>query len=305
MNLGVDKGSKFTKTAGGVMLRSIVRELAADELDIRQVDKYGTKVSLNNVGYVFGDTGEFAADLSKSTHQATKLLVQAAIVESNPKQGEAVNLVVGLPIAQYTRQKDAMVELIRSEMPITYNKNGEQRNFTIPNVTVFPEAAGAFYAQDTELYADKSVLVLDIGGLSVDTALFVNKNLTEYETHEDGTLKLFQKLSSEVNRREGTRFTAWDVYDILVKKSYMIRGVRTPADYLNRYLDEHVNKIVRDLKNEYDMISLDEMLVVGGGGSLLFDRIKAQIPQSKLATDPLSANARGFQAIAESTYARI
>lgn len=301
MIIGVDKGSALTKTAAGIKIRSTVRKMN-NEIDIKGLDSSGIKISINNVKYMFGEEGDYATDLLKSEQESTKLLTYAAIIQSGVKSGEDVYLLVGLPIGQYTKQRTAMRQLLYSQEPIYYTKpNDEHGHFFIKDVDVFPECAAAFYSQNTDKYTDKSVLLLDIGGLSVDAIHFIDRKVIKYDTVELGVMNLFARMASEINNTFNTKHSQWDM-DRILTHGLRIRGEKQDTAFLQKDLSDHVINIYNWLKMQFDLNSIDEVIMLGGGGELFFNELKKYVPQATLKENALLANAEGLQIIAEERF---
>lgn len=299
MILGIDKGSVLTKTTSFTM-RSIVREVRGFA-DITELEFMGEVVTLNSHQYVIGERGDFATDMLKGKDDCTRVLVYSSIVKSKPANGEKVDIVVGLPFGQYTLQKDDMQELLASSKPIHYERNGKEGQFVLNRVSVFPEGAGVYYAQGTAKYGKKKILIIDIGGVSVDVALFDNGKLVSFGSYPLGIMKLFSKMATEVNRLYQTEYTEWDM-DTILAKGLVVDGQVTNKDFLNEIMNEHATSIVNRVRREYDIRSMEEVPLAGGGGELLHDLLYGHIPQAILVPNPVIANVQGFQNVAEVMY---
>ena len=300
MRIGVDKGSVYTKTKD-IILRSIIRELG-NEVEVKGLDTFGTKITINDKRYVVGEKGEFATDLLKSQTEATKNLIYTAIALSKPADMEKIDLVVGLPIGQYTRQKQAMKELLSEKSPITYSVGRDESRFIINRVEVFPEGAGAFYSLDTNKFTKSKVMIIDIGGLSVDVVVFIENKMAVYFTYQLGMMKLFSRLASELNRVFDTEYTEWDMHDVLIN-GCKVNGKLQDLHFLHELCNDHVDTIYRKIKIDFDVKTLDEIILVGGGGLFLHSALKDYMPQLWLPENYLTANVEGFDRIAEVIYA--
>lgn len=296
MILGVDKGSAYTKTTNH-KIKSIVRK-SYDIINFKNIDKKGFNVTIDGEDYVIGEKGDFATDLLKSQHKNTEILVKTAIAMSTVEPTTNIDLVVGLPIAQHTKQKENLKNMLISATPVEVVINNDLKTFTIQNVEVFPECAGAFYSLDTNQYRDKKVLFVDIGGLSVDIASFENKKLNEYSTHQLGTMKLFVRLSNEINKQYDSQFDIWDIENIL-KNGLKIEGQIIQTDFLTYIIQEYVTSIYQAVKLQYDLKWYDEVMFIGGGSVFLFPYFKKHMPHATLIENAQFANAYGFQKIAE------
>jgi len=283
MILGIDKGTTFTKTSEGQIIRSTIRE---NDHDILIDNKL--LVGLSGRKYIVGERGNYSSDLMKAEHENTKVLIYTMIALSKDKKYIDTDLVVGLPIGLYARQKENMKKLIDKHLDISIN--GIEKHIEIGRIEVFPEGAGAYYTQE-----EKDCLIIDIGGLSIDTALFDNGKLTKYSTYSMGIMKLYNKIANRVNSQFDLSLTEWDVPNIL-KKGLYIYGQKMPID-VESLIKAHTLEIIERLKLEYD-IKLLNVLITGGGAILLEEYFKLDILQSKVLGDQFS-NAKGFKKIGE------
>lgn len=175
--IAIDKGTAYTKTSKLVSFKSTIREYRSDELNFSQ-DKI--IVEHNNKMYVVGEDGRTNTDLFKSQQEETKLLVLTGIALSNPDiPHQHKHLVTGLPIGRIGYERDDMKNLFQ----YTTNKitiNEQKYIIDIGKTEIFPEGASSFYyLQDMD-----ECLIIDIGGLSIDTALFdKGKKLEKYSTY--------------------------------------------------------------------------------------------------------------------------
>ncbi|MGV8149970.1 MAG: ParM/StbA family protein, partial [Alkaliphilus sp.] len=134
--IGVDKGSSYTKTSTGFSIKSTVKEINDNDLILNG----SMTVELDGKKYVIGEEGNFATDLSKADHEETKILTLTAIANSFPGEFIKTNLVVGLPIGNFSRQKDKMKKIFEDQI-VKMKVNNEKKAIVIENVVVFPEAA--------------------------------------------------------------------------------------------------------------------------------------------------------------------
>lgn len=299
MNLGIDKGSMYTKTVNEEF-PSIIKE-ASKELSLIEMESLGQRITIQGKDYIIGGTGDYATDLLKSQQENTKLLIYAAIARSMDRNVDLANIVVGLPINQYTKQREAMKELLYTPNFIDCVLPGNvRRSFKIGEMEVFPEGAGIFYSLDTKQYINRKVIVLDIGGLSVDVVEFINRKMGNYSTYPLGVMKLNAKVVDEINRTFDTQLTEWNMERIR-KDGLRIEGEQVTFNE-SSIRAEHVEDIYRKLKLEYDLRSTDEIIVAGGGGILLEEEILKKFKQARLIPNASKANEEGFHKISEVVF---
>lgn len=282
--IGVDKGTTYTKTNKGLCIRSTIRNFR--ESDVVLDDKI--IVEYNGQKYIVGEKGYYSTDLMKSQHQYTKLFGLLAIGLSHPNDERIyTDIVTGLPIGLYSVQKKAMKELFLD----SFNEiriNGKRQIIKIDRVEVFPESAGAFYSQSE--YED--ALIIDIGGLSVDTSLFQNKKLKKYSTYSMGSMKLYSKIANNINSKYDLSKTEWDIEELIDDGLY-IYGQKVDI-CLDEMAIEHTKEIIERLSLEYDLKSIRNVLLTGGAAEWLKKYFIKDIPQIKTLPESQFTNAIGY-----------
>ena len=291
MLLGIDKGTTYTKSSEDKIIRSTIRK---DNNDILIDNKLA--VELSGEKFIVGEQGNYSTDLLKASHDNTRLLVYTMIALSVEKRYIETDLVVGLPIGLYAKQKNNMKQLFTSNLSTHIKINNRDQYIKINRIEVFPEGAGAFYCQQK-----KDALVIDIGGLSIDTALFQNTKLQKYSTYSMGIMKLYSKIANSLNSLYDLSLTEWDIPDIL-QNGLFIYGQEMPIDFQG-LIKEHVLQIIERLKLEYDIKAIRNVLLTGGGSLLLRNYINTYIPQATLLNSHCQFdNAKGFKAIGEVVF---
>ena len=289
--ISVDKGTAYTKTSEFISFKSTVRKYREDELNFSQ-DK--VIVKYNNIKYVIGENGKTNTDLFKRQQEETKLLVLTAICLSNPNQHrQHINLVTGLPIGRIGYERDVMKNLFQ------YSSNeiciGDVNyNINIGRTEVFPEGACSFYSlQDTD-----EGLVVDIGGLSTDTALFVKgQKLSKYSTYRLGIMPLYREIANYIGSKYSLTLNEWLVHDIM-ENGLSIDGKCVEFDVshiINRYLQQ----VIQALEFDYSIPSIRNIFITGGGGEFLYPYIRKAIPRVQLMKNARFTNAITYRNLGE------
>lgn len=288
--IGVDKGTTYTKTDKNFCIRSTIRNFREDEIVLND-----NKIifELDGQKYIIGEKGNYSTDLMKSQHFNTKALILLSIGMCFPSNDRIyTDMITGLPIGLYSSQKQTMKELFLDschEIKI----NNKKLMIRINRVEVFPEAAGAFYSQSD--YAD--ALIIDIGGLSIDTALFKSKKLIKYSTYSMGIMKLYSKLANTVNARYDLSYSEWDMED-LIRDGLYIYG--QPVDLgVDTIAIEHTREIIERLSLEYDLKSIRNVILTGGPAEWIKKYFMLDIPQIKTLPQSQFANAIGYRNIGQ------
>lgn len=286
--LGVDKGTTYTKTDRGLIIRSTVRTYRKNEV---LLDNDKTIVEYEGNKYVIGEKGNYSTDLMKSQHENTKLLILTTIGLSYPDRFIEANIITGLPIALYSSQKRQMKDMLQRDSTHQITINGQKKYIIFSNIEVFPESAGAFYSQNE--YTD--ALIIDIGGLSIDIALFEKGKLIKYSTYPMGVMKLYSKIINYINSQYDLSLNEWDMEKVLNEGLY-IYGNRVELNY-DYLVKEHIEEIIERLKLEYDLKIIANILLTGGGSQWVYQYLQKIIPQVKLMSNSQFNNAIGYRNI--------
>lgn len=288
MTRGIDKGTTFTKDDQGNIIKSTIRENGEDIL----LDKK-LIVDIFDKSYIVGEKGRYGTDLMKAQHENTKVLVYTILALGSSQTTIIENVVLGLPIGMYIKNKDEMKSVFEDKV-VHMRLNKQKKIIQIKNCEVFPESAGAFYTQNEE-----NGLVIDIGGLSIDNALFEKGKLVKFSTYSMGTMKLYNTIANDINSDYGLSLTEWDIPDKL-ENGLEIDGEKVDLYLdlnLGKTIDNHATDIIERLKLDYD-IRKENVILTGGGSLLLHNYFKKNIPQVRLL-DPQFANAKGFKNVGE------
>jgi len=292
MILGIDKGTAFTKNNKGEIFKSVLRREKINEIDLNN--------SLIHVGwegenYIVGENGQYETNLDKAHHSNTDILVCTSIAMQSSEQVTKAKIVLGVPIAEYKKQKEMLKNRFKGKS-FQISINGISKIIVFEEVEVFPEGAGAFYTADV-----LDAIVIDIGGLSVDVCSFQNGGLNHFETYEQGTFRLNAEIAGYLNNRFSTKLRQWDI-EMIMDKGLSVDGQRVNIESAYELEKFHTEKIINDIKLDFDLKTVPNVLIAGGGGARLYKHIKEQISHAKLIDDPQLANAKGFAKVGEKLW---
>lgn len=291
MIIAVDKGTAYTKTSELISFKSTIRNYNDNELDFSQ-DKI--VVEYNKRKYVIGGSGKTNTNLFKSEHDETKLLVLTGIALSYPYNIRLqTHLITGLPIGRIGYERDNMKRLFQ----YTNNEiivNNRRYIIDIGMVEIFPEGASSFYyLQDID-----DGLIIDIGGLSIDVALYVKgKKLEKYSTYRLGVLPLYREIANHLGSKYSLTLNEWSVQEIL-QEGLFIDGNKVNLN-ISHIVDAYVQQIIQALEFDYNIPGIQRIFLTGGGGEFLYPYIKKIIPRSQLMNNPRFTNVLTYKLLGE------
>lgn len=287
--IAVDKGTAYTKTSELISFKSTIREYKEDELNFSQ-DKI--IANYNNKKYVIGNDGKTNTNLFKSQQEETKLLILTGIALSNLDTRIQTHLITGLPIGRIGYERDNMKRLFQYTNNVITIDN-QRKVIDIGLVEVFPEGASSFYYLEED-----SGLIIDIGGLSIDVALYTKeKKLSKYSTYRMGVLPLYREIANYIGSKYSLTMNEWLVQDVL-QDGLSIDGVKIELN-IEHIVNKYLQQIVQALEFDYNIPSIKNIFLTGGGGEFLYPYICKIIPRTQLMNNPRFTNVLTYKLLGE------
>lgn len=250
------------------------------------------------------------------TSTMNRVLVNHALVGAG-YGGKDVNLITGLPVADFFVDDEKDVEKIatkqenlRKGVKLTSSSNPMPN---IVNVRVGCQAVAAWvdYVLDDDMRerhdTSGAIAIVDVGGRTTDIAVVIGGQAVDHSrsgTENIGVLDVYGALAKAVR----TKFKTRDKFPL----AQMDEAVRSGAvklwgqqhdvtDLVKSVISEHEGKIVREVERRLGSGSTLAAIVFVGGGSALFKSIAQRFPNGVMADDPEFANARGLYKYARYT----
>lgn len=287
MILGVDLGSYSVKTSQKICFLSKYTE--GESFSESNV------ININGVNYNIGE-GEFSTDWDKSSKENTLPLLYSAIYNSS---NECINdVVLGLPIQQYKKNRDNLIELVNTHRCAKVN----ERNLVISNITVAPEGAGAYYSLDESLrvkIGSKQLLIIDIGGRTTDIVLLENKKIIDVKTIPIGMLNIYQEIIDYINTKYTESFSLEDGETVL-REGLFLNGENKDISFIKPILQNNFNSIYKEIQLKYNT-NKGYVYLTGGGGITLQSPFRKRL-SNLIVTESIFDNAIGFKRVGESLW---
>ena len=299
--IGLDNGYNFTKTSKGITICSTIIE-GSDSYNGDDV----IQVKYNGKNYIVGEArGKYIADADKLKNDANrevlKICTLTSIGMSFPKKKNIkVNLVVGVPVAYFDSQKDELKKLMSQlkEQKIRINQIGAVQTITVEEVLVFPQSVGVVFKYSKKVKNETS-LVIDIGGGTWDVSQFSGMKLEDKATYQEGMLVLYDKIATAINEQHYTSFSAYQIYDLIQRGYFTADGERYDMGRIAiPIIEEHIKPIMDTIGRKFDLKSVDNIFLIGGGAVELEQYIKSTyIKNYILEEDAQFSNAKNFELI--------
>lgn len=290
----------------GIKFRTKMEEID-DNANVANSKNY--HIGWNGRSFLLGDGARYI-DYEVNKH---KLQHKLAIYTASTKLLEdhiinPFNLVVLSPLSMYvnSQAREEFRQFILDDHIVEFELDGENIVLKIADVIIFAEACGVPLS-NPDKFKDKTVGLLDIGGLNVNGMIFKDmKPVTgTYFTENLGSLIVMEKIRKELNKEiAGANIQEYQMDNIL-KQGFYLDKKELSKEIISSLLSDHFKEILQVAKaSNWDVKGLD--IVVSGGGSLDvgLSNIQIHIPQTQISNDPLWDNCRGGSMVGGMIYGR-
>ena len=295
MIVGIDHGYYAIKTRQVSFPSGIIR-YDYEPYTMQNVLQYQGKY------YVCG-TGRQTLVKNKTSNDNYYLLTLAAIAEEikhrKAERKTEVILAVGLPLSSFGREKQRFREyLLRKEQPVRFLYESELYEITIKDVKLFPQGYSALALHPEYLKNEPSVLLVDVGGWTVDLMRLDNgvPNAATCRSLELGVIRCMDEILEQVRRNTGLSITETQVERILQGKSCSM-----PAEVVSLIEKQgrlYIEKILSAITEAGFDLRAVPSIFMGGGAAIFQHRVSEQdrLCRPIYLTD-VHANAAGYERI--------
>lgn len=294
MVIGIDHGYYAIKTKQVCFPTGIIRY---------EYEPYTMQNVLQYQGeyYVCG-TGRQTLVKDKTANDNYYLLTLAALAqEIRKRKGERtakVVLAAGLPLTGFGREKQKFKEYLFQKQLIRFLYEGERYEIQIEDVKLFPQGYSALALYPEYLKDEPSVLLVDIGGWTVDLMRLDNAvpNAATCRSLELGVIRCIDEILEQVRRNTGLSITETQVERILQGKSYSM-----PAEVVSLIEKQgrlYIEKILSAITEAGFDLRAVPSIFMGGGAAIFQHRVSTQdrLCRPIYLTD-IHANAAGYERI--------
>lgn len=295
MNIGIGHGYYAIKTRHFSFLVGIA-VYSHEPYTLQSTLEYGGKF------YVCG-TGRQPILRNKTENDNYYLLTLAAIAREIKQRGEntecSVTLAAGLPLAGFGREKKFFREyLLRSSQPVCFKFEGVPYKITIEDVKLFPQGYSAIAIHPELIQNEPSVLLMDIGGWTVDLMRLDNgvPNASTCRSLELGMIRCIDETKEQVRRDVGLSVTDAQVERVLAgKPCSMDEKARSIIRRQGRLYTERLLSAV--MESGFDLKAIP-VVMLGGGASVVKGNVSPQDGLCRVfALTDDRVNAEGFERI--------
>lgn len=295
MNIGIDHGYYAIKTRH-FSFPAGISEYSHEPYTLQNTLEYGGKF------YVCG-TGRQPILRNKTENDNYYLLTLAAIAREIKQRGEntecSITLAAGLPLAGFGREKKSFREyLLRSSQLVCFKFEGVSYKITIEDVKLFPQGYSAIAIHPELIQNEPSVLLMDIGGWTVDLMRLDNgvPDASTCRSLELGMIRCIDETKEQVRRDVGLSVTDAQVERVLAgKPCSMDERARSIIRKQGRLYTERLLSAV--MESGFDLKAVP-VVMLGGGASVVKGNVSPQDGLCRVfALTDDRVNAEGFERI--------
>jgi hypothetical protein len=282
---GIDLGTTYTKTHTGIIFPSGVSENIYTSSNVLTFENEKYSVELNN------QKAEFDININKGLNKNTRINFLYALYRlADYDKTIFQNVVVGLPCSQWKNEETVtnFKSYLLSKDTIILSVNDLEKRLTIENIDVVPEGSTAYYASEmqSERFEGRKVLILDIGGLTINSILMEDDGYVDCYTDESGILKIYKDMSEKITSETGYDIKYSDMFGILQYGLY-IKGQKCDVDSIIRPIAlEHCYNIYKNLKLKWSIDTIPFIPCIGAGSITMIKYLKDYIPHAELQEKP-------------------
>lgn len=286
--MGIDVGYSHTKTVsakGKDIFRSTVKDGVID------INTGSTVIEYEGDKLTIGERGRITVEQNKITDPNFEPLLLTAILRNSDEKltDINVNLVTGLPVAWYPKQKDELRAFLLNKK-ITVGYKGKERNVHIKDCLIFPQSAGLALTNPKDFADGRTNLVIDIGGLTVDVSYYEGRRMVKFESYQLGMLKFYSDVSSAINATFNVEVDDQDVERFIDENAVTISEEQKEFDF-PKYFKAHMDKLIQKIKNDFPYDIVHKKTFVGGGSL----RFEDYLPSNKgIKCNEIQSNAEAF-----------
>lgn len=295
--LPINAGYFNYKSIGKQIFKSRIQKCAYDSVKT-DIDT----LIYHDETYAVG-AGNFSLKADKTQDNFMRICVLNMLSRFTVEE-ETFKVLLTVPPLLYNSQNPLLLEYLKDEYSII--SNGKKKRINIADVKSYPETFLTYIANSPSYYKDKTLIILDIGGLTTNGCRIRNGSFGKDDifTIQNGMYHLDNRISQFIN---GKYYQNTSIDDIENYREHGLFNKKThenifniEKECINNIYKEHIEKIILQCELKQWNLDTSEIMITGGGGKILFSYTKDNFfPQALLSQDPIYDNLNGLRILAE------
>ena len=281
--LSVDLGNYNTKTSNKVLFESRFEEGNAEAFDGQDI------LEFNDKRYLM-EKGIWDLDYDKANKDYMPCLL-TAIAKSFPRLNNITGLgiVLGLPLNQL-KNKDKIIEELEGNT-FRFTFNNKEKTVEFVKVGVIGEGFSSIYTL-TETERQESILLVDIGGRTINIVEYEDGNVQNTNTIPLGMYNFYEDVQKELLNRNPVSIE--NVRGLIEKKKINDEATIT------KLKQKFVGNLVNNLKTHNP--EFKEIYFTGGGAMTLKKELQEAYAHANFLNDLLFSNVLGNKLLADTIW---
>ena len=247
-----------------------------------------------------------AANPARQNHQRQLLPADAdALAQEIRSRGAptecTIRIAAGLPLTSYGRDKPKFRSyLLRSSQPVQFRYEGVEYSITIADVQLFPQGFAALMAEPDLLTDEPSLLLMDIGGWTVDLMRLDNRipNAATCRSLELGMIRCLDEISEQIRRSLDLSMTAAQIESVLRSDTSHVNEDAKKIIHLEA--ERYTKRLLSAIAESGLDVRAMPAVFLGGGAALLKRHVSAADGLCRpVILDDISLNAKGYEWLTE------
>jgi len=240
-----------------------------------------------------------------------RLLALAAIAPYAQWERQTFSVVTGLPVAMFDAYRCEVEKNLAGEYRLTVKDGGRVRDrlVSLARPTVVPQPLGTFYHESLNSignlerrdWQEKSVGVVDVGFRTTDLVVVDRLEVVDRlsATLAFGVHDIYRLLAGRIRQEFGLTKDDLELQLWFDRDEVRVAGRRHDIRGFKReFVPWAVQKVRAEVDSLWDRGDLDEILITGGGASLVGDGLRAAYRNARVVNQPVFANVLGFARLA-------
>ena len=289
---GIDLGTTYTKDHLGNIYSSGISEDTCMASNVFTVD--GKQYSMELQNY----KAQFDININKGLNKNTRINFLYALYKLANEYTIFDNVVTALPCSQWKNSQtvERFKEYLSVSTPLELDVNGIAKIIQVENLEIVPESSTAYYTSDMDYtrFNGRKVLLIDIGGLTLNSVLYENDEFVDCHTDEFGILKVYKDIAEAITTETGKDIKYTDVFDIL-QYGLSIKGNTIDIEsFVKSIILSHCSNIYKNLKLKWSIDTIPYVVMIGAGSITMYKYLKVYIPHAELSKNPQTIAAIGM-----------
>ncbi len=296
--IGVDHGYKNVKTLNSVFPTklSLLKVLPDDKKGILQIN-----------GNVYTENGEdvnYIDSANKISNDNFYILTLIAIAKElkcrglDGADGARINIAVGLPQRWFEAQKKSFKKYIMKRSEVYFTYEGIKYHIYFKDCKVFTQGYAALLTLEKLEYLDRTVVVCDIGGGTVDI-IPVNKGEIDHansKIDQRGAIWLVNSIQEAAETQLYESIPEDFIINCMINKNAKETPQNKYEKLVQGKLMNYCEMIFNRLKEFRINVDITPIIFVGGGASIIKNFGRYNLATTEFITD-IKANVKGYEMI--------